>query len=247
MQTPVSTAEYNANSSDPTYQAVTKTWSNGPDWEVWTGAQTGSSSHYRSSKLYNSPPYTGFDPAVTARTRNDTILARLISGNDNGTPAIWDGSNYTNAEIADMYVLPQWSQFGSAMEDIALGECGGTLTLQTKLGGGAAPDPFRYQNSAVTDSGGDPLILLSDCGYLGSGNGAIFMPAETNKPPLRPQLPSSAQSSAMARLRCVSSPYQLTRRPGWMMVAGRWLANSRAAARINSAETPVSSAAHSGV
>ena len=158
-QTPVSTAEYNANSSNPAYRSVAKVWSDGPDWEVWTASQTGSSSHYRSSKLYNSPPYTGFDPAVTARTRNDVILARLISGNDNGTPAVWDGTSYTNNEIADMYVLPQWSQFSTAMEEIALGECGGTLTLQTKLGGGAAPDPVRYQNSAVTDSSGTPLDL----------------------------------------------------------------------------------------
>ncbi len=156
--TPVSTAEYNANSSNPAYRAVTKTWSNGPDWEVWSGSSDGSS-QYRTSKLYNSPPYTGYDPNVTARTRNDTILARLISGNDNGTPAVWDGSNYTNNEIADMYVLPQWSQFSTAMEEIALGECGGTLTLQTKLGSGAAPDPVRYQNSAVTDSSGIPLDL----------------------------------------------------------------------------------------
>jgi hypothetical protein len=51
----------------------------------------------------------------------------------------------------------------------------------------------------------------------------------------------------MARLRWVSSPYQLTRRPGWITVAGRWLAISRAAARIRSAETPVCSAAHSAV
>jgi hypothetical protein len=59
-----------------------------------------------------------------------------------------------------MYVLPQWSQFSTAMEEIALGECGGTLTLQTKLGGGgAAPDPVRYQNSVVTDSSGAPLDL----------------------------------------------------------------------------------------
>ncbi len=159
VQTPVSTAEYTANSSNPAYRPVTKTWNAGPDWEVWTGAQTGSSSHYRSSKVYNSPPYTGYDPNVTARTRNDVILARLISGNDNGTPAVWDGSNYTNNEIADMYVLPQWSQFSTAMEEIALGECGGTLTLQTKLGGGAAPDPVRYQNSAITDSSGAPLDL----------------------------------------------------------------------------------------
>ena len=159
VQIPVSTADYNANSSDPAYRTVAKTWNNGPDWEVWTAAQTGDSSHYRSSKVYNSPPYDGYDPAVKASTDNDVILARLVSGNDNGTPAVWDGSNYTNNEIADMYVLPQWSQFGTAMEQIALGECGGTLTLQTRLGSGAAPDPVRYQNSAITDSGGDPLNL----------------------------------------------------------------------------------------
>ncbi len=38
VQTPVSTAEYNANSSNPAYRTVSKTWSDGPDWEVWTGS-----------------------------------------------------------------------------------------------------------------------------------------------------------------------------------------------------------------
>jgi prepilin-type N-terminal cleavage/methylation domain-containing protein len=159
--TPVSTAEYNANKTNPLYRAVTKTYNNGPDWEIWTGSRSsGNSNEYRSTKVYNSPPYEGYDPAVTATTRNDVILARMIAGNDNGTPAIWDGTKYTNAEIADMYVLPQWSQFGSAMEAVALGECGGTLTLQTKIGGTTpAPDPFRYQNSAVKDSAGNPVAL----------------------------------------------------------------------------------------
>jgi hypothetical protein len=159
--TPVSTAEYNANKSNPLYRAVTKTYNNGPDWEIWTGSRSsGNSNEYRSTKVYNSPPYEGYDPAVTATTRNDVILARLIAGNDNGTPANWDGTKYTNAEIADMYVLPQWSQFRSAMEAVALGECGGTLTLQTKIGGTTpAPDPFRYQNSAVKDSAGNPVAL----------------------------------------------------------------------------------------
>ena len=111
----------------------------------------------RRSKLACRTP--AFDPAVTAGPDNDVILARLIAGNDIGTPAVWDGTNYTNNEIADMYVLPQWSQFSTAMEAVALGECGGTLTLQTKLGGGPAPDPVRYQHSVVTDSSGVPLDL----------------------------------------------------------------------------------------
>ena len=56
--------------------------------------------------------------------------------------------------------------------------------------------------------------------------------------PCGPSCRAARSAARSARLRCVSSPYQLTRRPGWMMVAGRWLANSRAAARISSADTP---------
>ena len=68
------------------------------------------------------------------------------------------GGEYTNKEIADMYVLPQWSQFPDAMKAVALGDCGGTLTLQTKLNGStAAPDPFRYQTNGITDAAGDPV------------------------------------------------------------------------------------------
>ena len=42
---------------------------------------------------------------------------------------------------------PQWTQFSGAMTSMALAECGGTVTLQTKIGNAAAPDPFTYFNS----------------------------------------------------------------------------------------------------
>ncbi|MGB0112304.1 MAG: hypothetical protein WBP59_03710, partial [Ilumatobacteraceae bacterium] len=158
VDTPVSTTEYNANSSNPAYRAVSKTWSDGPDWEIWTGSQSGSSSHYRTNRVYNQPPYTGYASATTHQLQNSKILANLIAANDYGTPATWDGSSYTNADIADMYVLPQWSQFDEAMSAVALGDCGGTLTLQTKVNGStSARDPFRYQTSAITDSAGDAV------------------------------------------------------------------------------------------
>ena len=51
----------------------------------------------------------------------------------------------------------------------------------------------------------------------------------------------------MARLRWVSSPYQVLRRPGWMSVAGRCFAISRAVATMSFASRPVSFAAHCGV
>lgn len=152
---PVSTVEYDANVGDPAYQPVAKTWNAGPDWEVWTGSQSGPSSHYRTAKIYNTPPYDGFEPAVTAETENSIILARLIAGNDFGTRAIPEGDSYSNAEIADLYIEPDWDRFSVAMKAVALGECGGTVTLQTKVNGSTpAPDPFRYENSAVLDSDG---------------------------------------------------------------------------------------------
>ncbi len=82
----------------------------------------------------------------------------------------------------------------------------------------------------LANAGGDGLVgerVLFAAGIVHERLGALRVarqrvgrrsscrPAQY-RPPLRPQLPSSALSSAMARLRCVSSPYQLTRRPGWM-------------------------------
>ncbi len=164
---PVSTADFNAGNTTGDETDGFRPRSGGKsyttpylDWEPFTGSRTGDVNMYRSTKVYNSPPYEGYDPAVTASTLNSLILARLIAGNDYGVPAVWNGSYYTNAEEADMYVLPQWSQFNAALQAVALGKCGGTLTLQTKLNGATAvPDPFTYQNSGATDAGGAAVTL----------------------------------------------------------------------------------------
>ncbi len=52
---------------------------------------------------------------------------------------------------------------------------------------------------------------------------------------------------ATARRRCVSSPYQVTWRPGWISDAGRLPAMRRAVSRMTSALIPVIGYAHSGV
>jgi hypothetical protein len=164
---PVSTADFNAGNTTGDETDGFRPRSGGKsytppylDWEPFTGSRTGDTNMYRSTKVYNSPPYEGYDPPVTANTVNSLILARLIAGNDYGVPAVWNGSTYTNSEEADMYVLPQWSQFTAALQAVALGKCGGTLTLQTKLNGATAvPDPFTYQNSGVTDAGGNVVTL----------------------------------------------------------------------------------------
>ena len=57
------------------------------------------------------------------------------------------GGVYTNAQEATYYELPNWTQFTGAMTSLALAECGGTVTLQTKVGTANASDPFTYQSS----------------------------------------------------------------------------------------------------
>ena len=66
-------------------------------------------------------------------------------------------------------------------------------------------------------------------------------------PPRRPQLPTSAFRIATARLRCVSSPYHVVWRPGWMSDAGRAPAMTRAVSTMTSGRIVVSVKAHSGV
>ena len=74
------------------------------------------------------------------------ILARFISGNDNGVP--WTGTLNTNEREANMFVEPDWSKVPTALKAVALGECGATLTVQTKVGSSYAVDPFTYTRTA---------------------------------------------------------------------------------------------------
>ena len=128
------------------------------DYEAWpTG---GSAPEFITTKTYPaSGPYDGYDSISSESLPATTVLARLIAANDNGVRAVSDGSRYTNAAEADMYLLPNFNQLAAAFEAVALAECGGTVTLQTKLGGNAAPDPFQYQNSAIKESNGDARVF----------------------------------------------------------------------------------------
>lgn len=101
-------------------------------------------------------PFTNFDP-VEVWTPNSTILARLIAGDDTGIPAESLNGQYVNAASANMYLLPDWNQFAGALEAVAVAECGGTLTVQSRMNGQPAPETFVYQHVGSTDSGGLPV------------------------------------------------------------------------------------------
>jgi hypothetical protein len=126
-------------------------------WEPTTKSiYDGLSSSARQRQKDYTVPYDSYDVASTS-VQNSTILTRLIANNDFGVPAVSVNGEYTNAATANMYLLPNFNQFAGALEAVALAECGGTVTMQTKIGTNAASDPFTYQHTATTSSAGLPL------------------------------------------------------------------------------------------
>jgi prepilin-type N-terminal cleavage/methylation domain-containing protein len=109
---------------------------------------------WQAVKTY-SAPYDTFD-ALTSKSILDyvtlgNVLVDATSG-DKGpfVEATLTGGHYTNAAVADLFVLPDYTQFSSALSDVALGQCGGTVTMQTRLVAGTpAQDPFTYQISST--------------------------------------------------------------------------------------------------
>ena len=86
---------------------------------------------------------------------NEVFLGDLTAGGDpsqHGTSASgeyvvreYDGS-WGDVTNANLLVTTQWSQFGSALQQIALAECGGTLTVQTRDSSGQPADAsITYQ------------------------------------------------------------------------------------------------------
>ena len=105
----------------------------------------GTSDGWSATKVY-AEPYTFHEGAMTVTRENRAILQDLIAPGG-VVPAQPVGGPFTNSQSATYYELPNWSQFSGAMTSMALAECGGTVTLQTRVGTAAAADPFTYQNS----------------------------------------------------------------------------------------------------
>lgn len=102
---------------------------------------------------------------------NKDILADLIVGDvidgANTAPLAETGTNsagetyYKNPDTARLYLPKTWSLLPTALRTVALGECAGTITFQTRLAtpdaDGQYPyvtDAFRYIARKVTDSNG---------------------------------------------------------------------------------------------
>ena len=145
-------AQYDANNTTPDasdgWTALSApeyvSASSGTDWVEWPGSRSGiNTDQFRSEEIEGVPPYDGYRSAQTVPVPRTEILGRLIG--DAVPPTTDSNGEYDNAKQATLYSTPDWTKLPKALKAIALGDCGGTLTLQTRLGGSGAPDPFRYQ------------------------------------------------------------------------------------------------------
>ncbi len=99
-------------------------------------------------------------PGPVVPMKGSDTIARLLVGAPSGqVEAIYDpvAGEFTNSETADFYNLDSFNatSFGAAMKAAALKDCGGTLTIQTRLTDGTSvPDEFVYENSEYRDDTG---------------------------------------------------------------------------------------------
>jgi hypothetical protein len=108
-----------------------------------------------SVKVYEEP-YTYYDDTANAPIKNYATIGNIVVGNTSGieggfVEALPRGGPYENAAAADLFVLPNYSNFGTALASVALDQCGGTVTMQTRVGSSAAQDPFTYENTTTNE------------------------------------------------------------------------------------------------
>ena len=160
----VSKAEYEANNtvagpSDGWHDTGTRTYvtaSSAFDFEPTTFTSQPGTNTSQYQKVYAAPFYV-FDSPTTSAIPAYKTIGRLIAGGDNYVEAIIENGEYSNVKTANLYTTTDWTLLPKALKAIALGECGGTLTLQTKLNGAPATDPFTYQNSRQISATGEEL------------------------------------------------------------------------------------------
>ena len=130
---------------------------------VGGGLQSDNAWQYKAAASSN-PNVT---PPAAVNRKGDQILAYLLTNAPGSDPsgevrATYDAGSksYTNAETADFYVQTSFDQdaFAAAMRAAALKDCGGTLTIQTRLTDGTpVGEEVVYENSAYRDHTGADL------------------------------------------------------------------------------------------
>ena len=100
---------------------------------------------------------SSYHDATEVPIHSYATIGNLIAGNLSGVEggfveAMPRGGPYLDAAAADLFVLPNYTNFSNALASVALDQCGGTVTLQTKVGATSALDPFTYQNTTTLET-----------------------------------------------------------------------------------------------
>ncbi len=115
------------------------------------------------SWIYNEAVYANHnaDRGPTSTKKAHEVIAGLLTNLAyNEVDAVFSGGEYTNPEVANFYLQSSFDEaaFGAAMKASALKDCGGTLTIQTRLPDGTpVADEFVYENSEYRTDDGTPV------------------------------------------------------------------------------------------
>jgi hypothetical protein len=106
---------------------------------------------------------------------NKFILEELVAP-QGATYAVYDEGtqSYGDVREVNMFAETNWARFDDAIRDVALGECGGTVTIQTRrdsVTGPAVADTFTYSN--------DELQTVETSAAYKSGTFDVVLPGGT--------------------------------------------------------------------
>lgn len=142
----------NGNNGTRLYTSPYSSWEGGHTKAEYDASNTtaDSSDGWRINGRSFTSPYDYYSTSLA----NQVMLSRLLTGLDSWGTLAADNSN---VQQVNMYFNQNYGQLPGILSAIALGECGGTVTLQTQLGTSAAADPFTYQNTAIRNAAGAAL------------------------------------------------------------------------------------------
>ena len=98
---------------------------------------------------------------------NSDIVGWLVAGNEVERFQDDGSGEFTNLQTGNLFTSPNWSTLSPALQRIALGQCGGTINLQTRQGSATGPNvsttisflkAAEYYDAAGTQPVPDALV-----------------------------------------------------------------------------------------
>lgn len=125
---------------------------------VWQRSRSGGWSRIGFGRDPDNTSYSSTSTFRSGLVGNAKLLGNLVvggvptaAGDDDWVESQLVGGEWTNAEDADLLVSPSWSELPRALASIALGQCGGSLTIQTEYPNGSPAEAnFTYETGGET-------------------------------------------------------------------------------------------------